>query len=131
MKYFYYLCLTLILVWSCASKNTITKKVNKDNKSIVRIANDSLKYEITIIDVRFHNYLHTIAQPMSYYSIDYLENKNKFYVSKWNDRVRNADKPNLYENIIDYDYNKHYGLEVNYKLYNYFKFVEKEYGEKF
>jgi len=80
MKYFYYLCLTLILVWSCASKNTITKKVNKDNKSIVRIANDSLKYEI---------------------------------------------------NIIDYDYNKHYGLEVNYKLYNYFKFVEKEYGEKF
>jgi len=64
------------------------------------------------------------------YSIDYLENKNKFYVSKWNDRVRNAYRPNLYENIIDYDYNKHYGLEVNYKLYNYFKFVEKEYDEK-
>ena len=131
MKSFYYLCFALFLVWSCASKNAMVKQTNNHKNDVVRIANDSLKYEITIIDIRFHNYLETIAKPMSFYSIDYLENKNKFYVSKWNDRVRNAYKPNLYENIIDYDYNIHYGLEVNYKLYNYFKFVEKEYGEKF
>jgi len=131
MKSFYYLGLTLIFVWSCASKNPITKNNNNDKNNIVKIANDSLKYEITITDIRFNNYLHTVAKPMTFYTVDYLENKNKIYVSEWNNRFREAYKPNLYENIIDYDYNTHYGLEVNYKLYNYFKFVEKEYGEKF
>lgn len=118
------------MIWSCGGTKNINQKTPK-NEAVVRIANDTLQYEITIIDNGFLTYLNTIARPMNYYSLAYLESKNHYYVTEWNNRVRSNYKPNLYENIIDYDYNIHYGLEVNYKLYNYFKFVELQYGERF
>jgi hypothetical protein len=34
----------------------------------------------------------------------------------------------FYESHIDYDALTDYGLDLNYKLYNYFRFVEDEYG---
>ncbi|MFD1293760.1 DUF6146 family protein [Lutibacter holmesii] len=128
-------CFVLIFfIISCGSTSKTTVK-NKKNTSeeAVRIANDSLEYEIIIFDIGFNTYLNTIAQPQGYYSLQYLENKNKFYVSKWNIRVQNPYKynPKIYENIIDYDFSTDYGLEVNYKLFNYFKFVEYKYKEVF
>ena len=102
-------------------------------KNAVRIANDELAYEIIIIDIGFDTYLASIAKPMGYHSENYLENKNQFYVTIWNQRARDLLRynPQIYENVIDYDFNTHYGLEVNYKLYNYFKFVAYKYHEKF
>ena len=129
MKTIFYLFMVALFVWSCGAKSSIVKKTSI-NEGVVTIANDSLEYEITIIDIKFYNYLIT-AKPMSYYSVNYLENKNRFYVSSWNDRVRRGYKPNIYENVIEYEYHMHYGLEVNYKLYKYFRFVETEYGERF
>ena len=125
----YFLC-AILTIWSCSSPKKTIQKTSK-NEAFVKIANDSLQYEITIIDIGFSNYLNTIAKPMSFYSIEYLETKNSFYVSEWNNRFRSGYKPNLYENLIDYDNSIHYGLEVNYKLFNYFKFVESRYGERF
>ncbi len=130
MKKIFLLFLTITLLWNCNStKSTNTTK----NDNPVRIANDELEYEIIIFDTGFETYLNTIAKPMHYYSESYLENKNKFYVSTWNQRAQDPlhFNSNIYENIIDYDYNIHYGLEVNYKLYNYFKFVEYKYKEHF
>jgi len=130
MKNIVYLFLAILFFWSCATKSMVSKKTISKKEEPVRIANDSLEYEIIIIDIGFNSYLAT-AMPMSYYSIDYLEHKNQLYVTLWNERFISNYKPNLYENQIDYDFNISYGLEVNYKLYNYFKFVEKKYGEKF
>jgi len=131
MKNILYLGLLLLFIGSCATKNPISKKENYNKENVVRIANDSLEYEIIIMDNEFYNYLNTVVKPMSFYTIDYLEGRNTLYVTLWNDRVRVGYKPLLYENIIDYQNDVHYGLEVNFKLYTYFKFVEKEYGEKF
>ncbi|WP_457616556.1 DUF6146 family protein [Lutibacter sp.] len=134
MKNIVYFAVIALLVIGC---NTTSKTVSKNNNAVseeaVKIANDSLEYEITIIDIGFKNYLNTIAKPMNFYSKTYYESKNKFYVSEWNRRVRNPSKydPSIYENIIDYDFNVDYGLEVNYKLYNYFKFVEYKYKQRF
>jgi len=136
MKHLLYLLTFLVLLISCSSTQSTQSSQTKTNTDLpegaVRIANDELEYEIIIIDIGFENYLIT-AKPMSYYSETYLESKNKFYVSTWNYRASNLTKydSKIYENIIDYDYNIHYGLEVNYKLYNYFKFVEERYNQKF
>lgn len=124
--------LTLVLFTSCSTtqKTTTNSSLPKDT---VRIANEELEYEIIIIDAGFNSYLHSIAKPMNFHSENFLEIKNRFYVTTWNNRAKNPLNYNssIYENVIDYDYNTHYGLEVNYKLYNYFKFVEHKYGEKF
>lgn len=130
MKTILYFFFAMFMIWSCGSSKNSAQKTTK-NEGVVRIANDTLQYEITIIDNGFLTYLISIAKPMSYYSVEFLETKNQFYVSEWNNRFRNGYKPSLYENLIDYDNNIHYGLEVNYKLYNYFKFVESQYGERF
>ena len=130
MKNFVYLFLSALFIWSCATKTTLSKKSIPKKEEPVRIANDSLEYEITIIDIGFNSYL-AMAKPQTFYTVDYLESKNRIYVSFWNERYRTGYKPNLYENEINYKYDIHYGLEVNYLLYNYFKFVEKKYGEKF
>ena len=104
-----------------------------DKQEVVVIANDSLEYEIIIMDQGFQTYLNSIAKPMWYYSESYYIIKNKFYVTEWNIRVREPYRyqPAIYEQRIDYDPNANYGMEVNYKLYNYFKFVEYKYKVSF
>lgn len=128
-------CILLVLfIISCGSTSkTTVRNEDKIPEGAVRIANDSLEYEIIIFDIGFDTYLKTTAQPQWYYSKEYLETKNKFYVTEWNIRVQNPFKynPKIYENIINYNFTIDYGLEVNYKLFNYFKFVEYKYKQVF
>ena len=114
-----------LLICSCGSSPL---KKNQPKEQPVVIANDSLEYEIVIIDVGFNFYLNSIAKPMSFHSQSYLEGKNAIFISTWNRRARNLSQfsPDIYGNVIDYDLSVNYGLEVNYKLYWYFKFAEKK-----
>lgn len=123
----------LLLLMGCNSTKTTTTNDTNLPKEVVRIANDSLEYEIIITDIGFETYLNTIAKPANFYSQEYYENKNRFYVTEWNIRAQNPlrYRSDIYENQIDYDFNVDYGLEVNYKLYNYFKFVEYKYKQRF
>ena len=134
MKKLLYLTLALVLVYSCAT--TKTDKKMTDTPSIsdtVRIENDSLEYEIIIIDPGYSTFLAATARPEGYYSQSYLENKNRFLVTDWNQRVQQPYRynPDLYELQIDYDPQIDYGYEVNYKLYNYFVYFSRKYNQKF
>ena len=116
-----------LFFWACGSSPV--KNTNTQKEEPVVIANDSLEYEIVIIDIGFNLYLNTIAQPVGYYSQNYLENRNRRFVTNWNMRVRNPSQfnANIYENIIDYQPNIDYGYDVNYKLFNYFMFAQRKY----
>lgn len=134
MKDLFYYILIIALVIGCNSTSKTTLKTNHETtEEAVRIANDSLEYEIIIFDIGFEYYLNAIAKPDWYYSQEYLEAKNRFYVTEWNIRAQNPLQynPNIYENTIEYNFNINYGLEVNYKLFNYFKFVEYKYKQVF
>jgi len=132
-KMLYYLAIGLFIVGCSSTTKTITTNNTKLPDGAVRIANDSLEYEIIIIDIGFEFYLNSIAKPANFYSQSYYETKNKFYVTEWNIRAQNPLRYNssIYENVIDYGFNIDYGLDVNYKLYNYFKFVEYKYKQHF
>lgn len=128
-----FLVISIFLI-SCNSTVKTTSITNSNlPEGAVRIANDSLEYEIIIIDIGFESYLHSIAKPANFYSQSYYEIKNKFYVTEWNIRAQNPLRYNssIYENVIDYNFSTDYGLDVNYKLYNYFKFVEYKYKQHF
>ena len=115
-----------VFIYACSSTAIKTKPVKEQP---VVIANDSLEYEIIIIDIGFNLYLSSTAKPMNFHSLSYLEIKNDIFVRAWNRRARNPSQYgiNIYENVIDYQSNVRYGLEVNYKLYWYFKFAEQKY----
>lgn len=126
LKHFLPILLIGILTWACSPK--LNNNTNQKEKP-VRIANDSLEYEVIIIDLGFNAYLNSTARPIDYYSQAYLKNWNRIYVTNWNFRFRNPTLYNqdIYQNLIDYQFDIDYGLEVDYKLFNYFQFAQIKY----
>jgi hypothetical protein len=99
----------------------------------VAIENDSIEYDIIVTDIGYERFLLTIAKPMEFYSKEYYELKNRLYVPLYNQQVRTARTgkwSQIFEQEIEYDPTIDYGLELNYKLYNYFKFIEYTYKIK-
>ncbi|KOP36742.1 hypothetical protein DBB36_08655 [Flavobacterium sp. WLB] len=124
-----------IIACSTTSKNIVSADTPATNKKIsdtVRIANDSLEYEVIIIDNGFSTWLQSRAYPRNYHSLAYLENKNNLYVTEWNSRVLQPQRysPDLYEMSINYRPDIHYGYEVNYLIYNYMIYFQNTYKQK-
>ncbi|MCF4101734.1 DUF6146 family protein [Gillisia sp. M10.2A] len=136
MKNLFYVCILALAIYSCGSgkeRNFEQKEQTAMANDTVRIANDSLEYEIIIIEPGFNLFINSIAKPRGYYSQTYLENKNRFLVPEYNARVTQPQRfnPNLYIQEINYNPNIDYGYEVNYMLYNYFVFFSREYNQRF
>ncbi len=135
MKTIVYVVVLVVFVMSCA---TTTQKRKMDVASVnkasdtIRIANDSLEYEILIIEPGFNSWIIT-QRPRGYYSVQFLESRNRLYVTQYNQRVMQPQRfdPNLYMQQINYEPNINYGYEVNYLLYNYFLYFEQRYRQRF
>lgn len=135
MKNLFYIGLLGLFIYSCSStrERDLNASENVAQGDTVRIANDSLEYEILIIDPGFSYFLNSLARPEGYHSLSYLESKNRFLVSDYNQRVRLPQHydSRIYEMEINYDPNIDYGYEVNYKLYNYFVYLSRKYNQRF
>ncbi|SFT01471.1 hypothetical protein SAMN04487906_2511 [Zhouia amylolytica] len=141
MKYIVSILFLFMLIWGCSSSKEALN-ISEEEKSAfntkespqdtVKIANDSLEYEIIIIDPGFYTWLNSIAKPRGFYSQNYLENRNQIYVINWNQRVMQPMRysPNLYEMQIDYRSDIDYGYEANYQLYNYFIYFQRKYNQR-
>ena len=132
-----FLCTVIILATlvgfaSCSSNKSVSTKDLSVASDTVRIANDSLEYEIIIIEPGFNAWLVT-QRPKGYYGQTFLEGKNRLFVTEYNRRVRNFQQfdANLYQQEINYNFGTDYGLEVNYHLYNYFIYFQERFGQSF
>ena len=119
--------LFLMLLASCSATKPYQSPESNDNERVV-IANDSLEYEVIIIDSGFSTYLATTAYPRNYYSQSYLESNNAFWIREYNARVRQGKS--LYELEVDYNSGIDYGYEVNYLLYNYMVYFQNKFNQK-
>jgi hypothetical protein len=100
------------------------KKQNRFKVYPDTISVDSVKYELIIIDPGFDTWLQT-KPSKEYYSQNYYEQKNRLYVMEWNYRYMAGKDRGKYETYIDYLPGIDYGLELNYKLFYYFKYFEE------
>lgn len=131
----YILLVFIALLISCNSKsNAIYSGARADTtiaNDTIRIANDSLEYEIIIIEPGFNGWLAT-QPPRGYYTQSAMEISNNFKVLEYNLRTRDPIRygSSLYVFPIDYDRTIDYGYEVNYLLFNYFLFFEQRYNQK-
>ena len=87
------------------------------------------EYDLAVLDLGYESFM-AMQPSASSYSLNYLENKNKHYVSVWNSRVISGNK-DIYEMPIDYDSRTYYGLEFEYKLFMFFKFMENKHKISF
>lgn len=125
----------IMLLWACSGgKNaaTMSSSSTTSQNDTVRIANDSLEYEVIIIEPGFNSWVNGTARGRGYYSEQFLENRNRVWVQEWNRRVLQPQQfnPNLYELQINYDPRIHYGYEVNYLIYNYFIYFQLHYKQR-
>ena len=140
IKYILYITASILIInsmWSCGSSKTDKTASHKDYPTLKLddIASDSTEYDIIITDVGYESFLAT-QKPVEFYSQRYYENWNRYYVTDWNIKVNNSmyhsdAYRNVFDMYIDYSPSINYGIEVNYKLYYYFRFVEKRYGVRF
>ena len=119
------LFLTACFLLMLCSNGFSYPEADQDKKvKIDSVANDSIKYELIVMDLGYETFL--LTQPsMNFYSEDYYRFWNQRYVTEWNIRYHSSTSPNLYETYIDYDPNTNYGIELEYKLYYYFQFFEQ------
>ena len=106
-------------------------KYSKIENDTVRIANDSLEYEIIILEPGFTAWM--VSQvPPGYYDQKFLEQRNKIFVTNYNIRANNPTQfgTDLYPLAIDYDFRTDYGYEVNYLLYFYFIYFQEKYNQR-
>ncbi len=133
MKKIIYSIIVLGCIIGCASISDTKKDVQQTNQlsDTLRIANDSLEYEIIIIEPGFNAWL-TQQQPRGFYEQFWLENRNIIFVNQYNFRTADPQRfsPLLYQQRIDYRANIDYGYEVNYLLFNWFQFFQERYGQR-
>lgn len=85
------------------------------------------EYETIVLAPGFESFVTT--QPSKpYFTESWLKSKNAPMVTEWNYRHGNPSQynPSIYEEVISYDNKIDYGLDVEYTLYMFFRFMEKE-----
>ncbi|GAO29093.1 DUF6146 family protein [Geofilum rubicundum] len=126
MKHILIVLMALGMVTACGvSRQSVA---DAPEQGLELVADDSLEYELVVLDPGFTSFLAT-QPPAEHYSQSYYEGWNHRYVLEWNSRHRHPLRyGDFYQTEIQYDPHTDYGLELNYQLYYYFQFIEQEYG---
>ncbi|HOX77537.1 MAG TPA: DUF6146 family protein [Bacteroidales bacterium] len=120
MKKAVILFITVITAAACTSV--------KNAGSIDLDTSDSTVYEITIIDNQFDNWYLMNFSPAGDRSNEYYRSMNNLAVSNWNQYYNSGRYKRVIDSYIDYWPTVDYGMEVNRKLYWYFKYIEESSG---
>ena len=103
------------------------KHSTKTSATIKPVEKDTSEYEITIIDNDFDHWYLMNYSPAKDRSNEYYKGINPVAASNWNYFYRSGKYRNIIESEIDYRPEIEYGIEVNRKLFWYFKFIEEVY----
>lgn len=121
MKKLILMAVVSIAFWSCKTSQPAA------NTNASRIESDSTQYEITIIDPDFDMWYLMNFVPSRDYTDQYYHQWNLRAVGNWNSYVTRGRYRRAINEMIYYNPGIDYGIEVNRKLYWYFKFIEEKY----
>lgn len=88
------------------------------------ITNDSVEYELVVLDTGFDSWYLMQDSPANYRTQQFYEGWNFQYVTAWNNHVRLPGRRSFFQTIIGYDPSVDYGFKLNHKLFYYFQYVE-------
>ena len=114
-----YLFLIMLFIIACSSNQELSMQEATESAE-----NDSVTYELVVLDPGFETWFITHRKPQWYHSQSYYENWNQQYVNAWNYGNMGYRHKQLINCYIDYDNRTDYGLELNHKLFYYFQYVE-------
>ena len=118
MKNVFFAFIVLVLAACGTQKQLQIKAVDAE------AADDSVSYELIVLDPGFESWFVAHSKPDWYHSQDYYENWNRQYVTAWNHKSMWTRYSQLLDGQINYETDVDYGLEINHKLFYYFQYVE-------
>ncbi len=124
MRHIILILSAILILGACSVKKTVVKI--EDQSSF----GDSVQYELIIDEQGFDSWVATNSKPIWYHEKEYYRTWNILYQTEFNYRVLHTDMGHPFTETIDYDPQTEYGLELEYKLYWYFKFIEYKYNTK-
>ncbi|MCD4729595.1 MAG: DUF6146 family protein [Bacteroidales bacterium] len=111
---------SIIVHFSCGSHKDIVR-IEKEPDDV-----DSVEYILIVDEIDFDSWMITNSKRIWYYSHEYYKAWNKIYVNEFNSRVLiGANHP--FTELIFYNITTDYGIELDYRLYWYFMFIQKKY----
>ena len=122
----------LVLVTGCIGTGPSGIYV-RDSNIVGPREEEETQYELIVDEPGFNTWMATNAKPIGFYSKTYYETKNRIYVSDWNEKVTafRHRRRSPFTEIINYDFTIDYGIELNYQLFNYFKFMHQKFGGRY
>ncbi len=126
MKLLYLIGIVTMLVYACSP----ARNASKSAATVALSSQDSTEYEIYIDDMRFDQWYLMNYSEAKDHSDEYYRSRNLVAVPRWNDYYRQGNGIEVIDSYIDYQPQIDYGIEVNRKLYWYFKYIEEKYGIK-
>lgn len=107
----------LILFAACRVQTPATKITTPEIAP-----DDSIKYELIVLDPGFDSWYLQKPTPELDRSKEYFKYWNNQYVQEWNN---NPGINRHFGTSINYDFSEDYPLEIEHKLYYYFRYVEE------
>lgn len=118
----------LIVIFLFFSCSTSSRMLGVTDKNLIDISQEEEEYELIILDPGFDTWFITSWSPAKDRSVKYYTLWNQQYVSAWNYKATNPHSGAMFDNIIYYDPTIDYGIEVERKLYYYFRWVDTKLG---
>jgi len=123
MKTRFFIGMIVLLIRGCSP----VTKLSKTSATLTQSSQDNTEYEIQIIDPQFDQWYILNYSPAKDYSKEYYRGQNLVGVTNWNNYYNSGQYSRVIESLIDYRPNIDYGIEVDRKLYWYFKYIESEF----
>ena len=112
----------LVLLCACTSQKEFVKI--SPTRDVAINVKDSSEYELLVFDQQFETWFMTNYSPAKDHSNEYYQSWNNQYVTDWNYHYMAGHYPSVFENYIDWDDSVNYGIDLNRKLYYYFRYIE-------
>jgi hypothetical protein len=124
MKPTFFIAIITLLIWSCSP----VKNTSKTSAVLSQNSQDSTEYEVIIFDIHFENWYLMNYSEAKDRSNDYYRSKNRVAAANWNDYYRAGRYIEVIDSYVNFEPQIDYGIDVNRKLYWYFKYVQENYN---
>ena len=105
-----------------------SRRVSAISPSLARSQTDTSYYEVMIVDPRFDLWYTQNYSDVKDRMKEYYQASNLAAVSNWNHYYNTGKYSGLIESPIDYRPEVDYGIEVDRKLYWFFRYISETYG---
>jgi Family of unknown function (DUF6146) len=119
----FFIGILALMVWACSP----VKTASKSSAILTQKEKDTTEYGIVIIDPGFDQWYLLNYSPAQDRSNDYYRTQNIIAVRNWNDYYRTGKYSRIIDSEIDYLPDVDYGIDVNRKLFWYFRYIKSEY----